>query len=162
MNEIWKDIAGYDGLYQVSNFGNVYSFKRNKQLKPSKQKIGGYMVIGLSKENKPKQHYVHRLVAEHFIPNSNHLPEVNHIKVIDGKTDKSDNSVGNLEWSSHANNMKHAAENGLMINAGNKAALSLKQKEKILALYNSGLTQMKIAEIFGVTQVTISRNLKSI
>ena len=92
--EIWRDIEGYENLYQVSNLGRVRSLKYNKEkiLKPANNG-GGYLKVGLSQNNKTKQYLVHRLVATAFIPNPNNLPVVNH------KDEKhSNNSVDNLEW----------------------------------------------------------------
>ena len=77
--EIWKDILGYEGLYQVSNFGRVKSTKFGKEriLKLTKDK-DGYLIVNLYKNNKSKTLKVHRLVAEVFLPNPYNLPQVNH------------------------------------------------------------------------------------
>ena len=95
--EIWKDIAGYEGLYQVSNLGRVKSLGNNKN---SKEKIlkpffnrDGYLLVNLCKEGKSKQYRVHRLVAQAFILNPEDKPEVNH-----KDEDKTNNKVENLEW----------------------------------------------------------------
>ena len=93
MIEIWKDIKDYEGLYQVSNLGRVRSLDRvvlqkngflktikGKILSPNKcgsLKYGGYLFIGLSKESVVKRKYIHRLVAEAFIPNPNNYSEIN-------------------------------------------------------------------------------------
>ena len=112
--EIWRDITGYEGIYQISNLGRVRSLdrisidkngrkfsKKGSMRKVSKSK--GYSIIGLSKDNKQKMHLVHRLVAKEFIPNSRReATVVNHI---DG--DKSNNSVTNLEWITQSENMSH-------------------------------------------------------
>lgn len=105
MNEIWKDIKGYEGLYQISNLGNVKSLSNNflrkeKILKHGKLK--GYLLVQLSKNGKIKCYRVHRLVAEAFIPNPNNLPQIDHIN-----TDRSDNRVCNLRWCSHKENMNN-------------------------------------------------------
>lgn len=92
MQEEWKDVKGYEGIYQVSNLGRIKSLKNNKIRKNVKDKIG-YERIMLSKNNKIKLHYIHRLVAEAFIPNPNNLPQVNHKDEI-----KSNNIANNLEW----------------------------------------------------------------
>jgi hypothetical protein len=118
--EIWKDIQGYEGLYQVSNIGNVrslnYSFKRKngriinivgKVLKPSTQ-TKGYKFLSLCMNGNKKYFLLHRLVAKAFIPNLFNKPEVNHINGI-----KSDNSAGNLEWVTCLENMKHSYDIGL-------------------------------------------------
>ena len=93
--EEWKDIAGYEGKYQVSNLGRVKSFYKNKYGKIRKLKTDkyGYKRINLSKDGKGKTYLVHRLVAEVFIPNPNNYPEVNHID-----EDKTNNCIDNLEW----------------------------------------------------------------
>lgn len=75
--ELWKDIRGYEGLYQVSNFGRVRNNKL-RILKPSIRNNDGRYVINLRKDGKTKMHRVHRLVAEAFIPNPDNLPQINH------------------------------------------------------------------------------------
>lgn len=103
--EIWKDIEGYEGLYQVSNLGNVRSLDRaidscynSKQSIKGKVKIqelknNGYMRVTLCKDGKCKHYHVHRLVAEAFIPNPDNLPFCNHMD-----EDKTNNKSSNLEW----------------------------------------------------------------
>ena len=98
MIEIWKDIEGYENLYQVSNLGRVKSLNYNhtgkeKIMKAKKDK--GYLRVQLYKDGKPKFYSVHRLVATSFLPNPNNLSQVNHID-----EDKSNNIVDNLEWCS--------------------------------------------------------------
>ena len=98
IEERWKDIKDYEGLYQVSDLGRVKSLVRNNTIK--KPRIlkncctcKNYYIVTLSKNNIVKTRRVHRLVAEAFIPNPNNLPEVNH-----KDEDKSNNCVSNLEW----------------------------------------------------------------
>ena len=106
MEEIWRDIKGYEGLYQVSNLGNVKSLRyRNKHeehLLNKGSSNGGYYSYTLSKNCKRKNCLIHRLVAETFIPNPNNLPCVNHID-----EDKSNNKVDNLEWCSYKYNSNY-------------------------------------------------------
>ena len=95
--EVWKDIPGYEGLYQASNLGNIKSLnynntKKEKNLK-SKYDKRGYLAIELRNNGKRYYTRVHRLVAQAFIPNPNNFPQVNHINEI-----KDDNRVENLEW----------------------------------------------------------------
>lgn len=91
--EYWKPVVGYEGHYQVSNFGRVKSIKFGKEI-ILKQKIkGGYYCVNLSKNNKVKTYLVHRLVAEAFISNPDNLPQVNH-----KDEDKTNNIYTNLEW----------------------------------------------------------------
>ena len=100
MTEIWKDIDGYEGLYQVSNLGRVKSLHHNKEkiLKGSYAKEG-YHLISLSKEGTQKRCLVHRLVATAFIPNPYKLECVNH-----KDENPRNNNVDNLEWCTKAYN----------------------------------------------------------
>lgn len=105
LNEVWKDIEGYEGLYQVSNLGRIKSldrlvsysnggirFYKSQILKPKLEK-DGYLRIGLRKEKKKVFFLIHRLVANAFIPNLDNLPQVNH-----KDENKQNNTVDNLEW----------------------------------------------------------------
>ena len=94
LNEIWRDVPHYDGLYKISNYGRVKSFcKGDEQYKVQHDNGRGYMTVQLYKNGKMKNEYVHRLVALAFIPNPNGLPQVNH-----KDEDKQNNYVDNLEW----------------------------------------------------------------
>jgi len=117
--EIWKDIKGYEGIYQVSNLGNVRSVDRTLRGnsgrvrfyngQPTTQyEIGGYLHVCLSKNGTPKHKKVHRLIAIAFVPNQNNKPFINHINGI-----KTDNSIENLEWCTAKENIAHAWESGL-------------------------------------------------
>lgn len=116
MTELWRDIPGYEGLYQVSNAGRVKSLARlsapfngnvytvrERVLKPWMQNAG-YLVVGLNSKARRKEHLVHRLVASAFISNPERLPIVNHINGV-----KTDNRVDNLEWCSEEFNAWHNA-----------------------------------------------------
>lgn len=91
--EIYKDIDGYNGEYQVSNYGNVKSFKRGERILKPRKNHKGYCFVTLSKDGLNKNINVHRLVAMAFIPNPNNLPQINHIN-----ENKRNNRVENLEW----------------------------------------------------------------
>lgn len=119
MSEIWKDIPGYEGLYQISNYGSVKSLDRyvkhykggsklikGKNIAPKIDK--GYLRIKLCKLGEKKYYTVHRLVALTFINNPNNLPVINHI---DG--DKLNNHISNLEWCTISDNTQHAYDTGL-------------------------------------------------
>lgn len=109
--EIWKDIKGFEGLYQVSNLGRVKSLERiitrkNGITLPIKEKIlqygidrKGYYFVGLYKNGKGENKSIARLVAEAFISNPDNKPEVNHINTI-----RTDNRIENLEWCTHKEN----------------------------------------------------------
>lgn len=115
--EEWRDVVGYEGRYEVSNLGRVYSLPKriNSQYGHNGQQVAitdngrGYKIACLSKDCKRKNHYVHRLVAQNFIPNPIGYEQVNHM---DGN--KSNNCVDNLEWCDVKYNAKHASENGLI------------------------------------------------
>lgn len=111
MIEIWKDIKGYEGLYQVSNLGNIKNVKRNKPVRHSVHKRTNYCHLTLRENKKMVNHSVHRLVAAAFIPNPDNLPQVNHI---DGN--KQNNNLPNLEWCTTSYNQKHSFKLGLSKN----------------------------------------------
>lgn len=152
--EIWRDIAGYDGDYQVSTFARIKSFKNGKVriLKPTIS--GDYIRIELCKDGVQKQFSVHRLVAEAFIPNPEGKPEVNHK---DGK--KFNCVVENLEWSTRSENIKHAFDTGLEEpNRGEnnwQASLTNEQAEYIRE-NPDGLTGVELAKKLNVTATVIS------
>ena len=118
MQEIWKDIKNYEGIYQVSNLGRVRSLTRKVKtfngfrttkgqlLKPLKTNRN-YFRVDLKQNQKDKYVSIHRLVAEAFIPNPNNYPVINHI---DGNT--SNNIVNNLEWCTQSHNIKEAYKVG--------------------------------------------------
>lgn len=107
MKEIWKDIKGYEGLYQVSNLGRVRSLPRNgtvKEIRLLKQHVknSGYYIVILSKNNNQKCKTVHRLVAETFIENPKGYLVVNH-----KDENKKNNNVDNLEWCTQKYNINY-------------------------------------------------------
>jgi hypothetical protein len=105
MIEIWKDVYGFEGVYQVSSWGRIKSYKRKKTniIKPFNNG-SGWMQISLS----GKKFLIHRLVALIFIPNPENKPEVNHKDGI-----KSNNHVDNLEWVTNQENITHSILSGL-------------------------------------------------
>jgi hypothetical protein len=125
MIEELRDIEGYEGRYQVSNLGRVRSLARvlrntgsynglaripGRILSDGQVRSGkSYTTVGLAKEGVSKTFMIHRIVAMHFIPNPNGLPEVNHL---DGN--KRNNHYANLEWTTRSGNMKHAFRHGLV------------------------------------------------
>ena len=119
--EIFKDISGYEGIYQVSNQGKVKSLERKVRhseggwknwkeriIKPYKGNHG-YLMLGLSNDGHRKAFTIHRLVALAFISNPDNKAEVNHK---DG--DKTNNLLENLEWNTPSENTKHAHLNGFV------------------------------------------------
>lgn len=144
--EVWRDIKGYEGLYQISNLGRVrgldrYSNNYSNYLtgKTNKRKIygriltnkkGKYLFVMLSKNGRYKTKSIHRLIAEAFIENPNNYNCVNHI---DGN--KYNNSINNLEWCTTSENNTHAYRNGL--NKRNKEVLQYDKKGKLIKKWNS-------------------------
>lgn len=178
--EIWKDVVGYEGLYQVSNLGRV---KRLKRTYKRKFKAGvvrkttipeiilkvcdngnGYKHVGIQKNQKRKQCYVHRLVLEAF-KGLEEGKEANHIN-----GDKSDNRLINLEWMTRQENIDHASKNGLMrcseyqkkqtslANRGSGYGDSKLHEDdipKIRSMRESGMTYKEIASVYDVNRGTI-------
>lgn len=147
MEEIWKDIEGYEGLYQVSNLGKVKSLNYNKTAKSELLKLrkntNGYTRVVLYKNRKAKDYQVHRLVAEAFIPNPNNYPIINH-----KDENKTNNRVDNLEWCTYLYNntygttieravekrkgYKHSKEAREKISKANKGRkFTIEQKQKM-------------------------------
>lgn len=110
MEEIWKDISGFEGLYQVSNLGRIKStFREGTKGGIIKQfVINHYLKVNLHKQGKSHFIYTHRLVALAFVPNPENKPQINHIN---GR--KHDNRSVNLEWVTSAENLEHALNTGL-------------------------------------------------
>lgn len=127
--ETWKDIKGYEGLYQVSNEGRIKNIKRDKIL--SNLNANGYMGINLHKNGVMKQYKIHRLVAESFIPNPNSLPQVNHKDEC-----KSNNSVENLEWCDAGYNSNYGTRNH-RISETKKNILYQYSGNTLVAVYSS-------------------------
>ena len=111
LEEIWKDIEGYEGLYQVSSWGRVKNSRTGRVLKSGKD-MYGYLFVNLYKNGKRTNYKVHRLVAQAFIPNPQNKPQVNHID-----EDKENNYVENLEWSTAKENNNHGEHNSRVAKA---------------------------------------------
>ena len=118
MQEIWKDVKGYEGLYQVSNLGRVKSVERqvcnhkSGSTRLIKERIitptdngSGYKIVGLHAKRSRINKYVHRLVAEHFLDNPFGKKYINHLDY-----DTSNNAVDNLEWCTQLENVAHSIE----------------------------------------------------
>lgn len=116
-DEVWKDVCGYEGLYQVSNCGRVkrlrHTDKRGHTYTERIVKCGdggrGYRRVHLSKNNDCKWYFVHRLVAYAFVTRTDGLNVVNHID-----NNPSNNNASNLEWTDCKGNMQHASRQGRM------------------------------------------------
>jgi len=130
VNEIWKSVVGYEGLYEVSNLSDIRSLFRYKiTLKQCLTK--DYLIVSLFKDKKPKTAKVHRLVAEAFVLNQENKPQINHINGI-----KTDNKPENLEWCTSKENTQHAHKIGLC-NSGSKNSRAKLNKKQILEIRNT-------------------------
>ena len=127
MNEIWKDVDGFNGFYQVSNLGRVKSVNKIRKLHKTQD---GYYKVRLQHGDVDKTCRVHRLVAEAFIPNLHNKETVNHI---DGN--KENNHVTNLEWNDRHEQLQHAYD------------LNLKKADKGSSNCNAALTDEQVREI---------------
>lgn len=104
-NEIWKDVVGYEGIYEVSNYGRVKNIRTDHVLKPLLKKTG-YVAVVLYKNTIRKDWLIHRLVAIAFISNPKKKEQVNHIDEV-----KTNNCVDNLEWVSPKENANFGTRN---------------------------------------------------
>lgn len=151
-SEIWADIPGYEGLYQVSSFGQVRSLKRGTtsgRVLSVGRGNGGYQHVSLSKNGVTTTRKVHRLVAEVFLPNLDNLPEVNHID-----PDKDNNSVRNLEWVTRQQNHDHSIRVGIRAEKGEnhvRSVLSDKQVSLIRKIKWDRETAKRLSLKFRVT-----------
>lgn len=170
--EIFKDIKGYEGLYQISNLGKVkriprnivnkngYSLLKEMFLTPYVDDVG-YFRIGLKLNSKTTHRRIHRLIATTFIPNPENKPQVNHINGI-----KTDNRLENLEWVTSLENTNHAIKAGLIKRNGENNASSKLIEIQVLDIkerLKKGETGSSIAKIYNVHASTISlikRNIK--
>lgn len=139
MKEIWKDIKGYEGAYQVSNSGKVRSFLKSSTahdglphvLKPSSTR--GYLSVSLfSKESGRKTFLVHRLVAQAFIPNPNNFQEINH-----KDENKANNFSDNLEWCTRSYNMSYGTARLRQGMSQSKSVEQLNMEGVPIAIYYS-------------------------
>jgi hypothetical protein len=162
MQEIWKDIEGYEGYYQVSNMGGIRSITRKvwtsrhggtyltrngKLLSIAKDRYG-YHFVRLSKDNISKNLFVHRLVAIAFIPNPNNLPIINH-----KNETKTDNRVQNLEWCTVKYNDNYGGRLERIYNSQRKAVVAIpidggpnREYESIRDAALDGFNKGKISE----------------
>lgn len=141
--EIWKDVVGYEGLYQVSSKGRIKSLCRNRRngrciitrkerLLTQTPKREGYLGVVLRHFKNPKGYYVHRLVAIAFIPNPNNLPFINH-----KDEDKTNNCVDNLEWCDRIYNNSYGTHNKRVGKSHEKAIQQFDMNGNLISEFNS-------------------------
>lgn len=134
MEEIWKDIKGYEGLYQISNLGRVkslgngesknHAYSKERILKPGKDEKG-YFRVCLCKDGKHTTKKVHRLAAQAFLPNPFNLPQINHKDEV-----KSNNSVDNLEWCDNQYNCDYSKSKRVICVETNVTYKSIHEAER--------------------------------
>lgn len=161
MEEIWKDIPGYNGLYQISNLGHVKSLNFNNSNKENLLSIynhNGYLRVGIRHNKLLHNHLVHRLVAEAFIPNPENLPVINHK---DGN--KSNNSIENLEWVTSRENTEHAIRENLRpsMNCSRWGKYPISQYSINGKFIKTWISQREVERVLGFKQASISRAIKS-
>lgn len=160
-----KTIMGYEGYYSITSEGTVYShdrvitskrssneYTRILKGKQKKSPIGimGYVLVVLSKNGKKTTYTIHRLVAQHFIPNSKNKPCINH-----KSGNKLDNSITNLEWCTYKENTQHAMKNGLGNQRGEKAPntkLTWKQVKEIRKNHNKESHKNQVWEKYKISR----------
>lgn len=150
MEEVWKNINGYEGLYKISNFGKVINNKG--KVKSTYINNKGYCCISLYKDGKGKHYTLHRLVAEAFIQNDYGLNQVNHI---DGN--KLNNTVSNLEWCNQAQNYTHGMANFYYSHNEDHyfAKLTNEQVKCIPTLLKIGFTTSTVSKILCINNSSL-------
>lgn len=158
MNEIWKNIKGYEGHYQASNLGFIRSIKFNKKLVMSRVfDKDGYVKTQLYLNGVASYFRVHRLVASEFVLNTDNKPEINHI---DGN--KENNHYKNLEWVTCIENIHHANDNNLSVKGSRVHCSKLNDYKvlKIRSMYSKGNhSHHSLAREFGVSHGNIYKIL---
>ena len=145
MEEVWKDVPGYDGIYQVSNLGNVRTVKMMKPFKI----WNGYSVVSFYKDGKEKHQLIHRLVAQAFLENPNNLPQVNH-----KDENKENNVVDNLEWCTRSYNRHYGTSIQRMIKNKSKKISQYSLDGKFIAEHQSAI---EIERMYGYDHSTIAK-----
>ena len=154
--EIWKDIEGYEGLYQVSNLGRVKSLNyhrtgKERIMKPQKTNWG-YLFVGLCKDGKVKQPLVHRLVGQAFIENPNNLPCINHKDV-----NPENNCVENLEWCSYEYNNTYNGRAKKVAEKQSKPVFSVNKESGLIMWWESA---REAGRVLGISQSDIGKCCK--
>lgn len=148
MQEIWKDIKGYEGIYQISNLGRVKN-KLTEEIKKQSDNGNGYKNVNLWNKNKGQTFYIHRLVAEAFIENTLNKPEVHHID-----SDRSNNDVKNLAWVTTKENnnlgkrIERLTSNKRWIETRSTSMAKAREKSIVINSYKTKFTKGELVKVF--------------
>jgi len=165
-NATWLPVVGYEGIYEVSDKGDIKSIARKiiigngncsflpEKIMKQKSERNGYRRIKLCNNGNFKTLLVHRIVASSFLKNPEIKKTVNHKNGI-----RHDNRIENLEWTTNSENQIHSFKNGRVHIV--KKRLSTEQIKEVIKFINNGLSQAKIAKMYSVSQPTISNYLKN-
>lgn len=150
-----RDVKGYEGLYFVNEFGEIYSYPKKtrkgvRKMLAHKNK-NGYLSIDLCKNGNIKKYSLHRIIALAFLDNIENKEQVNHIN-----GNKHDNRIENLEWSTRSENQKHSIETGLRSAKGEKNSQSKLTEIQVLNIFNDKRTYNQISKDFKISISTIS------
>lgn len=158
LKERWEWIKGYEGLYQISDYGRVMSYYNNRhgikeigELRSLVKNKHGYYQIYFNLNNNHKAFYIARLVASHFVSNPENKPQVNHKDGV-----HNNNFYTNLEWVTPSENRLHSHR--ILYNCGNNSKLTWEKAREIRELYKTErYTQKQLGNMFMVTRPCISR-----
>ena len=144
MKKEWRDVVGYEGLYKVSNYGEVYSVKRGRCLNPFNK--SGYLYVQLYKNTQMKNIAVHRLVMFSFTDPLKWKEIVNHLDF-----NKHNNNIKNLEWVTNSENIKHRLKH-----YGCSKLIGIKKANSIRRFYNTIIiNELELSKIYNVNKTTI-------
>ena len=156
-NPMIREVSGFTDRYLAFGDGRIFSIKRQLFIKPHLSP-NGYLKLNVWAKGKVRSRPVHRLIAEAFIPNPENKPEVNH-----KNGNKTDNSVENLEWCTHSENIQHSVNDIKTFPLGEQRKESVLTDEKVKRIRRLkllGFKQKSIARVFNVSIATVHKIIK--
>jgi hypothetical protein len=159
MSKEWVDVYGYEDIYEVNIEGKVRN-KKTGNIMAEYSSGHMYNYVQLNKDAKTVKHYVHRLIAMHFIPNPGGYKQVNHKDL-----DKRNNSIDNLEWVTPAQNVRHAVDNGAFDELREISKETIKRvrkyRKKVRKLNKEDVAKARLLFEQGVSKIYIAKMLKT-